>query len=59
MSICAGSNKIDEKINNIDLLIIPLNMKTNDSAIDNAKALKTVSFLKQIIPSFCSIQIGI
>lgn len=40
---------IDAKINNIDLLIIPLNKNKIDGIIDSANALKMLSFLKQII----------
>ena len=47
--MCAGANSNDVIINNIDLLIIPLNKKITDGIIDNANALKTVFFLKQII----------
>ena len=39
---------MDEIINNIDLLIIPLNRKMADGITDNAIALKNVFFLKHI-----------
>lgn len=49
INMCVGANNIDEIINNIDLLNIPLNKKTTDGIIDSANALKTVFFLKHII----------
>ncbi len=47
--IWAGEKNKAETINNIDLLIIPLNKKTTDGIIDNANALNIVFFLKQIV----------
>ena len=40
---------IDDTISKIDLLIIPLNKNIIEGIIDNANALKTLFFLKQII----------
>ena len=45
---CAGAKSTDAIINNIDLLIIPLNKKITDGIIDNDTALKTVFLLKQM-----------
>lgn len=46
-SIYTGANRIDAIINNIDLLIIPLNEKITNGITNNDTALKTVFLLKQ------------
>lgn len=48
INICAGAKSTDAIINNIDLLIIPLNKKITDGITDNDTALKTVFLLKQM-----------